>query len=878
MTPIRLRDRLFYKQARTAVLVAFGLGLALSLFQIAADVIRENERIDQSVLHSLETVKDSAAEAAFEVNAKLARKVARGLFGTDFLNKVIIKDDFGNILAHIERPLTTGYLDWLAAIAFQKNRIHQVPLFVRDEKIRVGTLIVGIDSYLSAASFFERSSLIVVSGIVRNLLLAGILAFLFYLSLAKPFLATIHELGEVRPERPDKNLLPIPDGHQRDELGQLITTLNSFLVSLGRNLEGREQAEQALRDSERKYRGLMEQASDGIVIYDFEGDIQDVNSALCSMLGYTETELQNINFREIVSPQDQAETPLNFEELRDGRRLLRERQFVRKDGSFVHGEVSAKMMEDGDLQAIVRDISGRLEAENSKKEIENRFITFIDNSPYGVYLKDLEGRFVIVNKTFAEWRGIGVDEIVGLTGFDIHPAELAEQFTNHDREVLNSNETVTKMTKSLFSDGQEHDLMDIKFPVKGIDGKPLYIGGINIDVSNLIQVQQDLKEREEDIRLLLSSTAEAIYGIDLNGVCTFCNKATLGFLGYDHEEQLLGKHMHSLMHHMRKDGSVYPAEECRIYDSIRHGSGIHVDDEVLWRRDGTSFPAEYWSYPIKRNGEITGSVVTFLDITDRVHAEEALLQVQKMEAIGNLTGGIAHDFNNLLFVITSKLEVLKAIMGKDDISEENKQKRIDVAIEAANRGAELTQRLLAFSRKQVLRPSELNPDEIIEDMIMMLGRTLGEDIKIDTKLAANVLIKVDRNAFENAILNLAINSRAAMQEGGTMTFQSSLTDGAAITRDDDGPHMADRAFVEVKVADTGTGMAHEVLEHAFEPYFTTKEVGEGSGLGLSMVYGFVKQSGGDILLESEVGKGTAVRMFLPLVVKKNNTETSPPGD
>lgn len=240
-------------------------------------------------------------------------------------------------------------------------------------------------------------------------------------------------------------------------------------------------------------------------------------------------------------------------------------------------------------------------------------------------------------------------------------------------------------------------------------------------------------------------------------------------------------------------------------------------------------------------------------------SEEKLRHAQKMEVVGQLSGGVAHDFNNLLQVVLSNIEMAKTLHGEGG----HMARFLDNALNAGVRGGELTRQLLAFSRKQNLYPATFDSAELVDGVVEILGRTLGEDIEIETAKEQDVPpIVVDRNAFENAVLNISINARAAMPNGGRLAIsiaRTSLKNGMDLSDD----HLEPGDYVEISLADTGVGMSKETLEHAFEPFFTTREVGKGSGLGLSMVYGFIRQSGGGISIESEVGEGTVVRLLFP---------------
>ena len=265
-------------------------------------------------------------------------------------------------------------------------------------------------------------------------------------------------------------------------------------------------------------------------------------------------------------------------------------------------------------------------------------------------------------------------------------------------------------------------------------------------------------------------------------------------------------------------------------------------------------------------GVVTKSIATLLDITDRKVAqlerqelERQLTQAQKMEAVGNLTGGVAHDFNNLLSVILGRLEMVhEELADRPEVRE-----WVQTCINAAERGAVLTRSMLAFSRQQPLTPVEVDPTEALRDVIALLPRTLGETIEIVVKGVPDLWRCVaDPSQLQNALLNLALNSRDAMPEGGKLTITA---ENAQLDE-----HYADQNadvipgdYVALSVSDTGTGMSAHVKVRAFEPFFTTKEVGRGSGLGLSMVYGFVRQSGGHVKIYSEVGQGTTVTLYLP---------------
>ncbi|HEX5933315.1 MAG TPA: PAS domain S-box protein [Pseudorhizobium sp.] len=389
----------------------------------------------------------------------------------------------------------------------------------------------------------------------------------------------------------------------------------------------------------------------------------------------------------------------------------------------------------------------------------------------------------------------------------------------------------------------------------GEDAEPVIIQ-MNNDVTNMKTAENNLAEREAHLRSILDTVPESMIVIDETGYITSFSAAAERLFGYSAEE-VQGRNVKMLMpspDRERHDGYIghyVSTGERRII-----GYGRVVTGQ---RKDGTVFPMELSVGETRVNGKriFTGFV---RDLTSRHKIEEELRQAQKMEAIGQLTGGLAHDFNNLLTVISGNLEMIE---GR--ISDERLLAMLREAQSAAEDGAKLTGQLLAFGRKQPLNPKIVDVGRLVSGFSDLLRRTVGETIELRTVIAgaANEAL-VDASQLQNAILNLTLNARDAMPRGGRLSIEISRVkldvDYAQMY-----PHVRTGDFVLVSVTDTGHGMSAEVKQRAFDPFFTTKGVGAGTGLGLSMVYGFAKQSGGHVQLYSEEGQGTSVRIFLPAI-------------
>jgi PAS domain S-box-containing protein len=363
-------------------------------------------------------------------------------------------------------------------------------------------------------------------------------------------------------------------------------------------------------------------------------------------------------------------------------------------------------------------------------------------------------------------------------------------------------------------------------------------------------------------RLVQSVVDYAIFMLDSEGHIASWNPGAERIKGYCTEE-ILGEHFSRFYTPEEREKRVpWKALETARNEGRFTAEGWRV------RKDGTRFWAGVVIDPVKGDdGTIIGFAKVTRDLTERREAQieleksqQALFQSQKMEAVGQLTGGLAHDFNNLLAGITGSLDLMKARLAQGRLNDV--ERYITAAQGAASRAAALTHRLLAFARRQPLEAKPVDPNKLVSGIEELIRRTAGPGITIETILAAGVwACFCDQNQLENAILNLCINARDAMPNGGRITVETANTwvdETGAAQRD-----MQAGQYVAICVSDTGTGMSKETIAKAFDPFFTTKPIGKGTGLGLSMIYGFAKQSGGQVRIYSELGQGTSVKIYLP---------------
>jgi len=382
------------------------------------------------------------------------------------------------------------------------------------------------------------------------------------------------------------------------------------------------------------------------------------------------------------------------------------------------------------------------------------------------------------------------------------------------------------------------------------------------EIAERIEAEQQLNASEARYRSIVENMVETFYRTDHDGKVVMVSPAVGELLGYTPEEAI-GIEAVSLY--------ADPERHDKFLLALADSDGrLHNYQTELRCKDGStlwvSTTAQYFR---DDEGRVAGIEGTARNITDQRRAEEQLRHAQKMEAVGQLTGGVAHDFNNLLAVILGNAELLQDEIGDN---------RALTAIErSAIRGAELTQRLLAFSRQQSLRPQAIVLADLIAGLDELLHRTLGAPVKIVTEVPEGLWpVVADPGQLENALLNLAINARDAMPNGGILEIRCANAEIREHDRRFSGEVPAGD-YVQIRVRDSGEGMSNDVREHAFEPFFTTKDVGEGTGLGLSMVYGFARQSGGDAVIASDAGKGTEITLFLPRAVAGDISEEQAKG-
>jgi PAS domain S-box-containing protein len=632
---------------------------------------------------------------------------------------------------------------------------------------------------------------------------------------------------------------------------------NRKLVS---EISERERATSALRESEEKYRLVVEKAQEGILIAR-DGMLLFVNPKTAEILGRSEQEILSTTFMEFIHPDDRAMVQRYHErrmkgEFAPAHYSLR---LIGGDGGLKWVEIdSASVTYAGKLAALVfiSEITDRVRMEEALRESEERYRILVEESFDGMFIQK-GSRIVFANSRLHEMLGYSPGALEGLDHWivyhrDYHALTRARAIARmRGEDVVSQYEVKLQRTDGTCLDG-EISAREVK--VKGEPGVIVWVR----DISERKRVE----ESQRRLAKAVEQAGEAVVITDADGKIQYVNPAFERITGYA-EEEVIG-----LDPRILKSGEHDQEFYQNLWATI--GGGRVWKGRIINRKkDGTLYHEDSTISPVRdADGKIVNYVAVKRDITEHLQLTRQLVQAQRMEAIGTLAGGIAHDFNNLLTVILGFSELL--LIGKDerDPSYADLQK-VNLA---ARNGADLVQRILAFSRKKEMNPKPLDLNHEIEQVKKLLTRIVPKMIDIDLVLSDELQpVNADPVQIEQVLMNLAVNARDAMPDGGKLTIE---TKNAVLDDEYCRTHLEAKPgyYVLLSVSDTGQGMDRQTLNHIFEPFFTTKEKGRGTGLGLSMVYGIVKQHQGQITCYSELGYGTTFRIYLPAIDSETKSE------
>jgi PAS domain S-box-containing protein len=658
-----------------------------------------------------------------------------------------------------------------------------------------------------------------------------------------------------------------PDGSERwvNEVGEaVVDETGKAIGEVGtiQDISDRRYDETALRESEERFRGIFEQGSVGVAVMSPEGRFLQVNPAYSNFIGYRAGELVGQHFGTVIHPDDLSRVTAHWDAVMAGGAIapVDERRYRHKSGDVIWGLAGLTLLRDPDggvtsYMVQVQDITERKRAERALQDSEQRLRDFAEATSDWFWEMDAELRFTYVSYRATADAGRAAQDVIGKTRWEFAGADPEDG--EWRRHIADLSARVPFRDFRYERAGGD----DGKRQYFSISGKPLFddqgefkgYRGTGTDITAEVEAQSRTEEVRARFFDAIENSTEAIALFDKDDKLVLYNSRYGEIVGRVVPGLLRpGIPLERIVREGARKGLYGVAEE-EIERVVAQRLEDHRNLPMV--RQHRLGDGSWVQVREQRTGD-GGMILVQTDITELRESEARLRQAQKMEAVGQLTGGVAHDFNNLLGVIMGNAEILADRVGESD-------PQLGAILRATRRGAELTDRLLAFSRRQALAPKSVDLDELILGMTDLLARTLGETILITaTKTPELWRAAADPGQLENALINLAINARDAMPAGGKLVIETAnmpLRDMTLAERH--GVSTGD--YVSLLVTDSGHGMPPDVLARAADPFFTTKGVGQGSGLGLSMVEGFARQSGGFLTIESSPDAGTMVKVVLP---------------
>ncbi|TAJ08793.1 MAG: PAS domain S-box protein [Nitrospirae bacterium] len=660
------------------------------------------------------------------------------------------------------------------------------------------------------------------------------------------------EAGEWRHRKKDGTIIDVAITATRLQLQGRRVTVASI-----QDVTERKRAEEALRFSIQQFTSAFEHAAIGMALVSPTGRFLKVNRSLCEITGYSAEELTQTTFQDITHPEDLERDLAHVRQMLAGeiRSYQMEKRYFHKGGHIVWILLSVSLVQDAQGQPVhfigqIQDITGRKLAEDRLRETQSRYRNIIEATFDAIAIHE-NGVILEANEAYAKMFGYTVPEVIGKHVLDFVAPESRTLVSESVREALEAPYEAVKVRKDgtlLFC-----EVISRTYEYQGRKARLAAIRDIT--------ARKKAEAEAGRVQALLGSIVEHSPNMffvkdaqDLRFV--LFNKAGEELVGYKREE-MIGKN----------DYDFFPKDEADFFTAkdrevLASGRLLEIPEEpIQTRHKGLRYLRTLKVPILDQEGRPRYLLGLSEDITDRKHLEEQLRQSQKMEAVGQLAGGVAHDFNNLLTGILGYCDLALERIGEQD------PLRSDMGEikKAGDRAAALTRQLLAFGRRQVLQPKVLDLNLVVADLERLLRRLIGEHIELGTRLAPALgQVKADPGQVQQVLMNVVLNARDAMPQGGRLTIETANVQAGRIGPNRHGS-VQPGPYVMVEVADTGCGMDAGTLERIFEPFFTTKETGKGTGLGLSTVYGIVIQSGGCLEVQSEPRRGTKFTIYLPFV-------------
>jgi two-component system cell cycle sensor histidine kinase/response regulator CckA len=615
---------------------------------------------------------------------------------------------------------------------------------------------------------------------------------------------------------------------------------------------------------------LFERTDRFVCTLDLEGRFTAINPAGAVISGYAAEELIGRFANELIVPEQRGLAARRFAERLAGEESDEaEYVLLRRDGTRLPVSISSTVIEEhgkptGAL-GIVSDISERNRTSDALFESEGRFRGSFESASIGMALVALDGRFLEINRAFCELLGYAADEMTSQSFQHItHPDDLERDLENVQRTLDGDVDSYQMEKRYIRSDGTAVWVMLSVTLVRGADGTPLHFVAHAQDIDARKRADERFAAAERRYRTLVEQLPLCMYirSLDMTASNIYVSPQVEAILGYPVSDWLNDPNL--------VERIMHPDDRERVFGEaarVRRAGGsfaeeyryLKPDGTVVWVQDEMHLVRDDLGEPLYVQGFVQDITERKLTEAERDRLRDELLHAQRLEALGRLAGGVAHDFNNMLTAIRGYAELLIGDPTAGSSTRDNAAR----IVQAAEQAADLPRQLLAFGRKQILEPAIVNLNDVVASIGGLLAHVISDAITVDiSATASSPWALADRSLLEHALVNLALNASDAMPKGGVLGVRT-----ANVTIDEHDaaePDAHPGSYVVIRVTDTGVGMDDETRRRAFEPFFTTKQEKEGSGLGLSSVYGTVAQSGGFVLLETEVDVGTTFSLYLPV--------------
>ena len=646
----------------------------------------------------------------------------------------------------------------------------------------------------------------------------------------------------------------------RERLIDELVKLRRRIADLEGSQTNRTLAFEAIRESEMKYKDLIENIQDIVYIVDDKGKIKFISKVWEESTGYLKEECIDKYFSDFIVPESyQNAIDIFKRQLKGEDAGVFELQFYNKNGEILTIETLEKLVWKGDriveVHGIGRDITKRKRDEELLRSSEEKYRTILENIDDGYFEVDITGSFTFFNDSMCRILGYSRDEMLGINNRKYMNLDTAKDVFRVFNEVFRTKKARRSFDWELISKDKNKIFVSTSVtPV--FDNKENVVGfrGIARDITEKRRSEEALRESEEKFRNLFESSMDTIYLSSVEGKFIDINPAGEGLLGYSVDELL---ELDIIEIYMNNE------DRKRFQKTIEEEGSVRDYEITLKKKDGTLIDCLVTA-TIRSNddGNMIGYQGIIRDISEKKRLEGQLIAAQKMEAIGTLAGGIAHDFNNILSTILGYSSYLKSKVPEGDTT---LHQGLEVIENSSVRASELTSQLLAYSRRGKLEVRKINMNRIINSIYQLISKTFEKSIEIaiETEMGLKS-VEGDESQLNQVVMNLAINSKDAMPRGGKLKIKTYSENGfEGITMDDFTIEPGDYACLVV--TDTGIGMDEETRRRVFDPYFTTRKEKGGTGLGMSMVYGIVKGHNGYINIQSAPEEGTEVMIYLPAV-------------